>query len=233
MKTVEPVAAKDGASNVRRQAAAMVEAVNGFHAGGSLHATDLARSAPSTRRAPQPTTARARISAVKPRREAPLGPPPARLAKGDVQHARGAHRSIDLIERLRNQHALDPQAATNDAMYRAAQKLQRHFMGCLVGVKAQDLNKVIATGGDGLDGEENWVFHFDAFRKACKLMGWSDANPKRGAGRIVVAVSCYEETVGDAAMRILGPGWSVAIKAAGMDRLREGLYALAVHWRLC
>ncbi len=61
-------------------------------------------------------------------------------------------------------------------------------------------------------------------------MGWSEANLQRRAGRIVVAVVCFEQTVNDAALEHIGRGRLEVIKAQGMDRLREGLYLLAVHW---
>ena len=116
-------------------------------------------------------------------------------------------------------------------MFQAAEKLKRHFIGCGVGVKAQDLNKVVCSGGDTLEGEEAWVHHRDQFRTACKLMGWFDHNPQRGAGRIVVAVVCEEATVLQAALIHIGSCDTTKLMAAAMDRLREGLFALAVHWR--
>ena len=100
-------------------------------------------------------------------------------------------------------------------------------------MKAQDLNRVIARNGEGSEGKENWVHHADTFRTACKLMGWTDANPRRGAGRVVVAVVYLEQSVRDAAVQHVGPGRLDPIQAVGMDRLREGLYDLARERRFC
>ena len=164
-----------------------------------------------------------------------MDPTPERLAKGDVvlNNPVAKHVAVSTVERLAKQGKLDHDEPTAKAMTSAAEKLCRHFIGCGVGVKAQDLNRIVGGSAEDLTQEENWVHHRDVFRTACKLMGWSDANPCRGAGRLVVAVVCYEETVGDAAIKHVGPGRAEAVKAAGMDRLREGLFALAMHWRFC
>ncbi len=213
---------------------ASVEPINGFFAGGSRHASDFG-TVPSTRRAGSPSTARSRIAASKSKRAraVPIGPTPERLDKGDIVHNKtvALHVSIPLVELLARQGKLDPHESTSRAMLSAAEKLYRHFVGCGVGVKAQDLNRIVGGAAEDLDQEENWVHHRDVFRTACKMMGWSDANPRRGAGRLVVEVVCYEQTVRDAALVHIGRGRLELIQAQGMDRLREGLFALAVHWR--
>ena len=214
------------------------DAISPYFAGGNRRAVDLARSNPSARE-PAQTTARARISAAKPNkarrgRPIPMGPTPERLAKGDISPitAAGFRRSIPGIEKLRDAGKLDRDAQTNEGMFQAAEKLRRHFDGSMVGVKAQDLNRIISSGSsDELTGEEAWVHNFDQFRRACKLMGWSETSPHRGAGRIVVAVVCYEMTVSEGAEIHIGGARKETILAAGMDRLREGLFAIAVHWR--
>ena len=238
-----------------------VEPVSGFFGPGkSRSAAELARSIPAIRASKQ-TTARSRIAASKSKkaRALPMAPTPERLAKGDMTVRGGVFRALPVHEQLRDQGALafpkdegsagkvteppvnqlyakskfDHDARTNEAMFQAAEKLRRHFEGCMIGVKAQDLNKIISSGGSNdLTQEEAWVHHFDTFRIACKLMGWSESNPHRGAGRIVVAVVCYEQTVTDAAMAHIGAGRTEVVKGQGMDRLREGLFALATHWRM-
>ena len=238
-----------------------VEPVNGyFGPGKSRSAAELARSMPAIRASKQ-TTARGRIAASKTKktRAIPMAPTPERLAKGDMTVRGGVYRALPVHEQLRDQGALalpkddasakkvtesptnqlyakskfDHDARTNEAMFQAAEKLRRHFDGCAIGVKAQDLNRIISSGAsDDLTQEEAWVHHFDTFRTACKLMGWSEANPYRGAGRIVVAVVCYEMTVTEAAVAHIGAGRTEVVKGQGMDRLREGLFALATHWRM-
>ena len=73
-----------------------------------------------------------------------------------------------------------------------AEKLRRHYEGCAIGVKAQDLNRI--TGGDSgeLIGEEAWVEHYRRFKEARVIMGWTEAHPNRGAACIVVAVVCED-----------------------------------------
>ncbi|WP_158810435.1 hypothetical protein [Beijerinckia sp. L45] len=211
--------------------------ISPFFAGGNRSPSDLKRSTPSARQ-PLPATARSRISAVSSKkakrgRALPMGPTPERLAKGDISPitAGGFRRSISTVEKLRDGGKLDHDARTNEAMFQAAEKLRRHFEGSLIGVKAQDLNRIIGGGGDELTGEEAWVHNFDTFTKACKLMGWSQANPHRGAGRITVAVVCFEMTVTEAAGIHVADKRKETALAAGMDRLREGLYALSIMWR--
>ncbi len=216
---------------------ASMEPINGFFAGGSRHASDLGQAKSTTRRAAAPKTSRSRISAAKSKRArpVPMGPTPERLAKGDVvlNNPLAQHVAIPTVERLAKLGKLDHDEVTARAMVCAAEKLYRHFVGCGVGVKAQDLNRIVGGSTDDLNQEENWVHHRDVFRMACKMMGWTDANPRRGAGRLVVEVVCNEQTVRDAALIHIGSGRLELIQAQGMDRLREGLFTLAVHWRFC
>ena len=204
---------------------ASVEPTNGYFAGGSRRAADLVRQMPATRPA-KVTTGRARISAAKSSKKAraqAMGPTPERLAKGDVATPRtvgGFHRSLSMTEQLRDKRhlqkptsrlsppaleqlhktgKLDYDAHTAEAMYQAGEKLQRHYEGMGGSVQAQDLNKIMGSAGGDLSKEEAWVFHRDAFRTAIKLIGWSDTNPHRGAGRIVVAVVCEGMTIREAA----------------------------------
>ena len=223
------------------------EPVSGFFAAGGGKrgamipaAEAMAQAHATMRRASPVKTARARIdlAPTKTKRAAPklLGPTPERIAKGDIPVAAtagGFHRSVPPIERLRDQNKLDHDSQTNQAMFEAAEKLYRHFQGCMVGVKAQDLNRVIGGGGgDDLTQEESWVHHFDQFKTACKLMGWFEGNPHRGAGRIVVAVVCYEMTIRDAGAENLPAGRVEGQQITAMDRIREGLFGLAKHWRM-
>ena len=167
-----------------------------------------------------------------------MGPTEERLAKGDVtlyRTAGGFHRSVSTVEQLRDQEKLCPEnRGHNQAMFRAAERLRRHFLGAqqLGAVKAQDLNRVTGrSSAEDLTQEEAWVEHFRQFTDARKLMGWSPAHPNRGAACIVVAVVCEDMTVTGAAEAYLLPARAEVMKAAAMDRLREGLFALAVHWR--
>ena len=212
---------------------AAVQPINNYYAGGSRRAADLARSVPALQRGGSSVSSISAAKPKKPARVVPMGPTPERLAKGDVDCRSGAHRSIAPVERLRDQNKLDHDARTNQAMFEAACKLKRHFDGLGLGVRAQDLNRVVAGGAaDDLTHEEAWVHNHDVFKTACKLMGWSDANPLRGAGRLVVAVVCYEQPVLEAALAHIGRGRTETVIAAGMDRLREGLFTLATFWRM-
>lgn len=224
---------------------------SGYFAPGKGSARELARAIPNARQA-KPATARSRISAGKSGKKVrvqPLGPTPERLAKGDIDVRIGMHRSVPPVERLRDQGKLATplpmeeveklkrrgelsyDVRENQACYEAALKLRRHFEGCMKSVQAQDLNKIIGGhGGDDLTKEESWVHNRDQFVIAVKLMGWFE-NRYRGAGRMVVAVVCEEITVLDAAEIHIGRGDTTALMGAAMDRLREGLFALAVHWR--
>lgn len=179
---------------------------------------------------------KARLAEEQLRARNPNMPTRERLAKDDgLDQTAGHYRAPEPVERLYRRGSLDPMPHINSAMYEAALKLRRHFEAAqLVGIKAQDLNRTISSGGgDSLEGEENWVHHFDVFRKACKVMGWHDAHPHRGAGRITVAVICYDCGVKDAAAMYRPGGGNESQLAKGMDVLREGLFALALLWKLC
>ncbi len=206
-----------------------------IRAGSEHRASTLAKALPMMRPGKEPKTARARISARKEKPTKLLGPTPERAAKGDVtpyRTAGGFHRSISTVERLRDQGKLDHDARHNQAMFQAAERLRRHFDGCQIGVKAQDLNRITGGAASGdLTQEEAWVEHHRHFTIAKKLMGWTEAHPKRGSACIVIAVVCEEMTVSDAADTNLPQARTEAMKAAAMDRLREGLFMLAVHWR--
>lgn len=177
---------------------------------------------------------RGRTAAVKGRRPDLLGPTKERSEKPDhpVKTAGGFYRAPMPIERLRDQNKLDPLPHLNQAMYEASEKLVGYYEGArLVGVKAQDLTRVSGGGGDN-DAPDRAEHCRAEFRKACVLMGWPSAFPHRGAGRLTVAVVCEGHGVKQAA-DLYRPGGSDAARlGAGMDALREGLFALAVHWRL-
>ncbi len=214
--------------------ATAVEAISSFQRDDMSLAARRARQIASTR-----TTRGSSISAVKPKRSAKtelLGPTPERMAKGDIPDRTpgGFHRAIPLIERMRDRHQLAENPNddyTNQKYLEAAEKLRRHFEGCMIGVKAQNLDEAVSHGPGDLTGEEGWVHHYKEFKTACRLMGWSDVNPLRGAGRLVVAVVCYEVPVMEAALTHTGSGRAERVLERGMDRLREGLFALATHWR--
>lgn len=211
--------------------------VRGAHVRSSAtHAAALARYVPPSRRPDEPKTARSRISASKPKptrqRQCPLGPTPERLAKGDVDLRVGMHRAVPTIERLRDQGRLDHNARENQGLFEAGLRLQRHFQGMQLGVQAQDLGRVRGGGNEDPERQELWVHHHDTFEIAKRLMGWDDHNEQRGCARVVIAIVCQEMTVGDAAAQVLGPMRKELAQAVGMDRLRQGLWALAVMWRL-
>lgn len=185
----------------------------------------------STRKTP-PKTARGRLESTKPKkgRVCPLGPTAERLAKGDVVKTGGVHRSIPPVEKLRDQGKLDHDARTNLAMYFAAEKLKGIYIRShLSGVQAQDLNKIHGSG----DTEHAEVVEHNRklFAQAKALMGWFPEAPHQGNGRIVIAVVCEEMGVFDAAAQHIGSGKTTNVIAAGMDRLRQGLFCLAVHWK--
>lgn len=163
-------------------------------------------------------------------------PTPERIAKGDQPYKAGAgyFRAPPPIERLRNRKQLDPEPQIAQAMVDASAKLLLHFTQAgLGGIKAQDISRCVG-GGDG--GSSNFpkteraMHHRQAFREACSVMGWHSDFPLRGAGRLVVDVACYEMGVADAARIHIGSGRTEVVVASGMDRLREGLFALARHW---
>ncbi|MGI3901247.1 MAG: hypothetical protein ACRYGP_13815 [Janthinobacterium lividum] len=169
-----------------------------------------------------------------PNRPDPMSPTPERLAKEDapVKLGAGLYRAPMPIERMRDRGQLDPLPHLNEMLFQAAEKLVGYFETAdLAGhVRAQDLTRVVAGGGDLAD--ERAAHCLKEFRTACKLMGWSVAYPHRGAGRITVAVVCEGMGVKEAAALHRPGGSNEARLGAGMDALREGLFALAVHWRL-
>ena len=171
--------------------------------------------------------------ALPTRRDA-LAPTPERLAKSDspVKLGAGLYRAPMPIERMRDRNQLDPLPHLNEALYLAAEKLVGYFEGAGLAftVRAQDLGRVI--GGSGEGGDHHAAHCLLEFRRACTLMGWPVAFPHRGAGRIVVAVVCEGVTVTDAAAMHRPGGRTEVRLAAGMEALREGLFALAVRWRL-
>ena len=169
-----------------------------------------------------------------PTRPNPMTPTPERLAKLDapVTSGEGLYRAPMPIERMRDPGQLDPTPHLNEALYLAAEKLVGLFEGAGLasGVRAQDLTRVAGSAGEG--GDHHAAHCLLEFRRACILMGWSIPHPHRGAGRITVAVVCEGQGVKDAAA-VHRPGGSDAARlAAGMEALREGLFALALHWRL-
>ena len=58
------------------------------------------------------------------------------------------------------------------------------------GIKAQDLSRGVIGSGDGgscsYPKTEEAMHHRQKFREACKVMGWYEAHPYKGAGRLVV-----------------------------------------------
>ena len=197
----------------------------------------------------QPTTAEFRAfmrnRKSKYAKKGPPSPPPLtmkptdeRLAKEDQPRRldAGYYRAPAPIERLRDQGKLDLLPHVNQGMYEAACKLYAHFyVGGLGGIAAQDLSRC-AGGGDGgsshFPRDERALHHRQMFREAVSVMGWFEAYPHRGAGRLVVDVICREMAIRDASKIHIPGGRTETYVAAGMDRLREGLFALASHWRL-
>ena len=148
----------------------------------------------------------------------------------------GAYRAPHPLERLRDQGRLDPNPRVNLAMFDAAEKLYAHFyQGGLRGIQAQDLSRATGSGDGGacqFPASENALFHRQKFREATRIMGWHIDAPYRGSGRLVVDVVCYERTVEDAARLHLLSSRTDTVKAAGMEKLCEGLFVLAAHWKL-
>lgn len=204
----------------------------------------VAESAPASRFGASPTAFRQflnekqRGGASQPQRVAPLKPTEERLAKEDrpKKTAGGFFRARHPLERLRDQGKLDhSNGAINSAMFEAAERLYRHwYESGLSGIKAQDISRAVGAGDGGacaFPRNDRAMMHRQHFRIACTLMGWHEAAPYRGAGRLVVDIVCYEMGVKEAAL-IHCPGRNESALANGMDRLREGLFALAVHWKL-
>ena len=169
-----------------------------------------------------------------PARPDALAPTPERLAKADspLKLGTGLYRAPPTIERMRDRLQLAPgDPHQNAMMFLAAEKLEGYAAGAGLGgaIRAQDLTRVTGSSGDYAG--EHAAHCLKEFRTACTLMGWFTAYPHRGAGRLTVAVVCDGMGVKDAA-NVYRPGGSDAARlAAGMDALREGLFALAVHWR--
>lgn len=185
----------------------------------------------------QARKARKRTSARRtlPKRAESLAPTPERLAKDDapVKTGAGLYRAPMPIERMRDRGQLDPTPHLNEMMFQAAEKLVGYYEGAGLATtcRAQDLSRVISSGGE-MHGGERAAHCLKEFRTACTLMGWSVAYPTRGAGRLTVAVVCEGRSVKEAATLHRPGGSDAARLGAGMDVLREGLFALAVHWRL-
>ncbi len=164
-----------------------------------------------------------------------LAPTPERLAKPDapVRLGAGLYRAPPNMERLRDREQLAPgDPHLNEMLFQAAEKLEGYRAGAGLGaaIRAQDLNRIASTEGES--GGEHAAHCLKEFRTACTLMGWSVAHPLRGAGRLTVAVVCDGMGVKEAAA-VYRPGGSDAARlAAGMEVLRTGLFAMAVHWRL-
>lgn len=234
---------------------------SGFFAAGGGKRGNHVRSAdatPETKTARARVSASKKKGSKRQQRALAMGPTPERLAKGDIAAPRtagGFCRSLSMAEQLRDgrerglqkpisrltpdqlvtlheKGRLDHDARTSEGMFQAAEKLRRHYDGLGLGARAQDLNRVVGSNDSDPLGEEAWVHHHQVFQIACKLMGWHDNAPHRGAGRITVAIVCEDMTITDAAAAHLPAGETTARKAAALDRLREGLWALASHWRM-
>lgn len=168
----------------------------------------------------------------------PMTPTEERMAKTDKPRrtTSGVYRVPHPIERLRDQGKLDPSPAVNAGMFEAAEKLYAHFYrGGLKGIAAQDLSRASGSGDGGacqFPASEMAMHHRQKFREATRIMGWYIDAPHRGAGRLVVDVVCFERTVEDAARTHLLSSRTDTVKAAGMEKLCEGLFVLAAHWKL-
>lgn len=164
-----------------------------------------------------------------------LGPTPERLAKADapVKLGAGLYRAPPTIERLRDREQFAPgDGHLNEMLFQAAEKLEGYRAGAGLGaaIRAQDLNRIASAEGE--IGGEHAAHCLKEFRTACTLMGWFVAHPLRGAGRLTVAVVCDGMGVKEAAAVYRPGGSDAASLAAGMEVLRAGLFALAIHWRL-
>ncbi len=199
--------------------AAEVEPVNNYYAGGSRRARQLAASVPSLKGRAQdaqaptspPATGKGSLRQFLAERQPasatvvalrPVKPTKQRLAKDDkpAETRAGFYRAPAPIERMRDRKQLDMQSpAINAAMYEAAQKLGQHFYEAgLNGLQAQNLASCVHGSGDGaacsFPKTERAMHHRQKFREACTIMGWFEAHPYKGAGRLVVDVICYEMT---------------------------------------
>lgn len=207
-----------------------------------------ADSSPAARLGTSPTAFRQflnekqRGSGATPPRKKPIeekiDPTGERLAKSDAPRKTlgGFFRARHPLERLRDQGKLDTAPHINCGMFEAAEKLYTHFyQGGLGGIRAQDISRCVGAGDGGscqFPRDERAMHHRQKFRQACKIMGWHEAAPYRGAGRLVVDVVCFEMGVKDAARVHCPGGGNEANLATGMDRLKEGLFALACLWNL-
>jgi hypothetical protein len=169
----------------------------------------------------------------------PIAPTPERLGKADhpLRTSGGYYRVPAPIERLRNQGKLDPKPRINEAMYTAAQMLQQSFYnsGLSEHIKSQDLTGAgggQSTASSHMPINEFAAHHRSKFLTACKRMGWYEPYPLRGCGRLVVDVICREMSVRDAGCKHFPNTRAESYQSAANDRLREGLFMLAVHWKL-
>ncbi len=203
----------------------------------------LAEALPSMRRqrGPSKTAAgRAELAPIKTKRTPPkpFGPTPERLAKGDISPVRtagGFHRAVSPVERLyklRKLSANPDDIRENLALFQAAERLKRHYDGLGLSISAQDPNRVIGHEVGDDTKQDAWVDHRRNFEVARTLMGFNLAHPRRGSSCIVVAVVCEEKAVTDAAEEHLIPARKEVMVATAMDRLREGLWVLACHWKM-
>ena len=198
----------------------------------------MAQAHATMRRASPVKTARARIELAPTKKRAapkPLGPTPERLAKGDIPHtatAGGFHRSVPPVERLYKTKKLSETCVReNLALFEAAERLKAHFdRKSAFGVQAQDLTRVRGSSGESLYAEESWVSHKKNYDEAMVLMGYWPNSPTRGSAKIVEAVVCLEMGVGDAGSAILPAGRTERVDAIAMEKLRQGLFNLAVFW---
>lgn len=175
----------------------------------------------------------------RPAYKPPEEPTAERKAKADRPHKTkgGFYRAQPVVERLRDRHMLDKNPRIAAAMCAAADKLFGHFYDSgLGGIAAQDLTREVHGSAPGTSSAhfprtEVAMHNRQMFRQACEVMGWHTAYPHRGAGRIVVEVCCIGLGVEDAAKIHVCKGRHETVLASGLDRLREGLFALARHWK--
>ena len=129
------------------------------------------------------------------------------------------------LDRLFSRNRLDPaDADRNRQLHEAGDKLRthHHYAG-LSGIAANDPNH--AGGGSAAHRtpiSETMERHRRALRVAESVM---DA----GDWRVVMDVVCAEATL-EAAGRAVGYGNDEAAVAVALDRVRRGLYCLAMHW---
>ena len=63
-------------------------------------------------------------------------------------------------------------------------------------------------------------------------MGWYVDHPFRGSGRLVVDVVCFEMPILEAGVIHTPKARTDTVSAKAMEKLCEGLFILAAHWRL-